>query len=66
MATNLVLNNSDRTFSTIDDQIRASFDQTSVVATPGSAAAVLDQRRAELETGTLTASGKGVHLERTA
>jgi hypothetical protein len=66
MITNLVTNNSDRTFSTIDDQIVAKFDQTSVTATPGSATAVAEQRRAELESGALTSSGKGIGVESSA
>jgi hypothetical protein len=61
MVQNLVLNNSDHTFSVISDQLRAAADQTKVVATPGTDAAVVGQLRADLESGALAASGSGIN-----
>jgi hypothetical protein len=62
MVQNLVLNNSDHNFSVISDQLRADQDQTKVIATPGTDAAVVAQLRSDLESGALTASGTGTHF----
>jgi hypothetical protein len=61
MVQNLVLNNADHNFSAISDQIRASIDQPTVVATPGTDAAVVAQLRSQLESGALAASGQGIN-----
>ncbi len=61
MVQNVVLNNSDHAFSVYNDQIRQGFDQTAVVPTPGTDAAVNAQLRADLESGALTSSGAGIH-----
>jgi hypothetical protein len=66
MVQNLVLNNSDHSFSAWADGIRASQDQTKVIASPGTDAAVLDSLRGQLESGALTASGQGIHAEHSA
>ena len=63
MIQNLVLNNSDFNFSTSDDQIRAGQDQTKVVATPGTDAAIVSNLRGQLESGTLNATGRGINVE---
>jgi len=66
MVQNLVLNNSDHAFSAQWDALRASTDQPKVVATPGTDAAVASSLRGQLESGALTASGKGVSAEYSA
>jgi len=66
MIQNLVLNNSDHNFATQWDQVRASDDQTKVVSTPGTDAAVLSHERAQLEAGTLSAAGAGINAEYSA
>lgn len=66
MVQNLVLNNSDFNFSAQSDQIRASHDQTKVVPTPGTDAAVAAKLRGQLEAGTLKASGTGINAEYSA
>ncbi len=66
MVQNLVLNNSDHNFSAIADQLRASADQTKVVPTPGTDAAVLHTQLAQLESGALTQSGSGINAEYSA
>jgi hypothetical protein len=50
---NLVLNNSDHVFSVQDDAVRVQFDQTKVVPTDGTDAAVTSDLRAQLESGSL-------------
>jgi len=66
MIQNLVLNNSDHAFSSQWDQVRASDDQTKVVATPGTDAAVVSHLRGQLESGSLTSAGSGVNAEYSA
>jgi hypothetical protein len=66
MVQNVVQNNADHNFSASSDAIRAHQDQTRVVATPGTDAAVLHRERAQLESGALTASGRGIHAEHSA
>ena len=66
MVQNVVLNNSSRSFSAHSDAIRAEQDQPLVVATPGTDAAVNNNVRAQLESGALTASGKGINAEYSA
>ena len=66
MVQNLVLNNSDFNFSAKSDAIRASFDQTKVVATPGTDAAQVANLRSQLEAGTLTSAGTGINAEYSA
>ncbi len=66
MVQNLVLNNSDHAFSAISDALRADQDQTKVIATPGTDAAVVDQLRADLASGALAASGAGTHVNAAA
>jgi hypothetical protein len=53
MVQNVVLNNSDVNFSSQWDQVRASQDQTRVVATPGTDAEVVANLRAQLESSQL-------------
>ncbi len=62
MVQNLVLNNSDHNFGTVNDQLRAQFDTAKVVATPGTDAAVNAQLRSQLESGALTQSGAGINV----
>jgi hypothetical protein len=50
---NLVTNNSDHVFAIHDDSVRAQFDQTKVVATPGTDASVTSNLRSQLESGAL-------------
>ena len=71
MVQNLVLNNSDFNFSAQSDQLRANFDQTKVVPTPGTDAAILSNLRAQLESSSLTggplrSAGSGIHAEYSA
>jgi hypothetical protein len=66
MVQNVVLNNSSHSFSAHSDAIRAQQDQTLVVATPGTDAAVNNNLRAQLESGALTSAGKGVNAEYSA
>ena len=66
MVDNLVLNNSSHAFSVSDDRIRAQQDQTRVVATPGTDAAVNDTLRSQLESGALVAAGAGINAEHSA
>jgi hypothetical protein len=66
MVENLVLNNSDHNFSVWADGLRAAQDQTKVVASPGTDAAVLANLRGQLESGALTAAGQGIHAEHSA
>jgi hypothetical protein len=66
MVQNLVLNNSDRVFSSISDTLRASNDQPKVVPTPGTDAAVTSNLRSQLESGALTASGSGINANYSA
>ena len=66
MVQNLVLNNSDFNFSAQSDQIRQSFDQTKVVPTPGTDAAVLAKERGQLASGALTQAGSGINVEYSA
>jgi len=66
MIQNLVLNNSDHAFSSQWDQVRASDDQTKVVATTGTDQAVVAHERAQLESGSLNASGAGLNAEYSA
>lgn len=66
MVQNVVLNNSDHNFSAASDAIRASADQTKVVPTPGTDAAVSAHLRSQLESGTLTAAGAGINAEYSA
>jgi hypothetical protein len=66
MVQNVVLNNSSHSFSAHSDAIRASQDQTAVVPTPGTDAAVNSNLRAQLESGALTTSGKGINAEYSA
>ena len=68
MVQNLVLNNSSHDFSAHSDAVRASEDQTRVVATPGTDAAILSNLRAQLESGALTggslkSAGIAVHAD---
>jgi hypothetical protein len=63
---NLVLNNSDHDFSMQSVQLQASADQTKVVPTPGTDAAVVSNLRAQLESGALTAAGTGINAEYSA
>lgn len=53
MIQNLVTNNSDHVFAIHDDAVRAQFDQTSVVATPGTDASQVANLRSQLESGSL-------------
>ncbi len=66
MVQNVVLNNSDFNFSAHADQIRASQDQTKVVSTPGTDAAILSNLRGQLESGTLSSTGRGINVEYSA
>jgi hypothetical protein len=66
MVQNLVLNNSDHNFSAASDALRASADQTKVVSTPGTDAAVVSSLRGQLESGTLTSAGTGINAEYSA
>lgn len=66
MVQNLVLNNSDHNFAAQWDQLRASDDQTKVVATPGTDASIVAKLRGQLEAGTLKASGAGINAEYSA
>ena len=66
MVQNLVLNNSDFNFSAQSDKIRQNFDQTKVVATPGTDAAQVTTLRAQLESGALTQAGVGINAEHSA
>ena len=66
MSTNLVINNSAHNFSSHDDSLVVSQNQTKVVPTPGTDAAVLSKERAQLESGTLNASGAGINAEYSA
>ena len=66
MIQNLVLNNSDHDFSVQSDAVRASQDQTKVVATPGTDAAVVSNERAQLEAGALTSAGAGINANYSA
>jgi hypothetical protein len=61
MADNLVINNSDHNFSAHADNLRATQNQPQVVATPGTDAAVLKNLRAQLESGSLAATGRGLN-----
>jgi hypothetical protein len=66
MVQNVVLNNSDHAFSVLNDQVRQTFDQPTVVATPGTDAAVVAQLRADLESGALQSAGAGIHTNTSA
>jgi hypothetical protein len=66
MVQNVVLNNSSHSFSAHSDAIRASQDQPFVVSTPGTDAAITANQRAQLESGALTSSGKGINAEYSA
>jgi hypothetical protein len=66
MIQNLVLNNSDHNFSAWADGLRVEEDKTKVTGSPGSDAAVLGEERAQLEAGTLTSAGTGIHAEHSA
>ena len=71
MVQNLVLNNSDFNFSAQWDQARASADQTKVVPTDGTDAAVVADQRSQLESGALPGgalayAGAGIHAEYSA
>jgi len=66
MVQNLVLNNADRAFSTISDQLRANDDQPKVIPTPGTNAAVAANLRGQLESGALASSGAGINAEYSA
>jgi len=66
MIQNLVLNNADHNFSVISAQIQSSTDQPKAEATPGSALAVVQSLRSQLESGALTASGQGANAEYSA
>ncbi len=63
MVQNLVLNNSDHNFSTWADGIRIEMDQTKVIASAGTDAAVNADLRGQLESGSLVASGVGINAE---
>jgi hypothetical protein len=63
MIQNLVLNNADHNFSVISAQLQSAADRPTVVATPGTAAAVAKNLRAQLESGALTQSGQGINAE---
>ncbi len=47
----------------ISAQIQSSADRPTVVATPGTAAAVAKNLRAQLESGALTQAGQGINAE---
>jgi len=66
MIQNLVLNNADHNFSVISADLQAQTDRPTVVATPGTDAAVVANLRSQLESGALTASGSGVNAEYSA
>jgi hypothetical protein len=71
MIQNLVLNNSDHDFSVLSAQLQASDDQTKVVPTTGTDAAVVSNERAQLESGALPGgvlayAGSGIHAEYSA
>jgi hypothetical protein len=71
MIQNLVLNNSDHDFSAQSAQLQARDDQTKVVPTAGTDAAVVSGQRAQLESGALPGgalayAGSGVHAEYSA
>ncbi len=66
MVQNLVLNNSSHAFSYHDDAIRVQLDQTKVIGNPGSDAAINANLRSQLETGTLTSAGQGIHVDKAA
>ena len=66
MVQNLVLNNSDRAFSAVSDQLRANDDQAKVIATPGTTAAVVANLRGQLESGALASSGSGINADYSA
>jgi hypothetical protein len=66
MVQNVVLNNSDHNFSAASDALRANADQTKVVPTPGTDAAVNSHLRSQLESGSLTAAGTGINAEYSA
>ena len=63
MIQNLVLNNSDHAFSSQWAALQSSDDQPKVVATPGTDAAVVSHERSQLESGSLTSAGTGIHAE---
>jgi hypothetical protein len=66
MVQNVVLNNSDHNFSAHADRIRSDFDQTKVVPTPGTDASQVTHLRAQLESGALTQTGRGINAEYSA
>jgi len=66
MVQNVVLNNSDHDFSMQSVALQASQDQAKVVATPGTDAAQVSNLRGQLESGALTAEGKGILAEYSA
>ena len=66
MVQNLVLNNSDATFSAWADGLRAQEDTTKVTGSAGSDAAVAAELRSELESGSLAAFGRGLVANFTA
>jgi hypothetical protein len=66
MGDNLVVNNSAHNFSTHDLSIETNANQTKVVSTPGTDAAILTHLRSQLESGTLTSAGNGINAEYSA
>ncbi len=63
MGDNIVLNNSAHNFSTHDLGLVEEANQTKVVATPGTAEAVRDSLRSQLEAGTLASHGLGAFTD---
>jgi hypothetical protein len=63
MVQNVVLNNASHAFSVYNDALRAQFDQTAVVPTPGTAAAIAAHERAQLAAGSFVSSGRGIHVD---
>jgi hypothetical protein len=61
VADNLVINNSDHNFSSHADNLRATQNEPQVVPTSGTDAAVLKNERAQLESGSLAATGRGLN-----
>lgn len=66
MVQNLVLNNSAHNFSTWADGIRIEMDQTKVIPSAGTDAAINAGLRGQLESDSLTAAGQGINADHRA
>lgn len=60
---NLVQNNSLRAINGIANSLVVGFDQPHDIASPGSPSAAAAALRSDLESGSLTASGHGIHVD---